>query len=150
MTSDAEIGRAFMHALWAGDLETCGAMMSGDARWHFQYGMPQADLAHGRVWPAREALARLVADLFGKFDPEGFAVTLTRVIASDGAVALEYEARGRTGRGDAYHNVYVTTLTIADGKVTDIRPYNDTAHMLRLLTDSAPAPPSPKEQDDES
>jgi ketosteroid isomerase-like protein len=133
MTSDADLGREFMEALWAGDQAGCAAMMSDDARWFFQLGMPQSDLGRGRVWPAREALARIVDDLFGKFDPNGFSITLHRVIASDGAVALEYEANGRTSQGKPYQNFYVTTLTIRDHKVSEVRPYNDTAHMLRLL-----------------
>ncbi len=135
MNNDRDIGLAFMQALWAGDLELCGAMMSHDARWHFQLGMPQSQLGKGRIWPAREALHRIVDDLYGKFDPEGFSVTPTHVIAEGGSVAVEYEASGRTATGLDYNNYYVTVLKIAYGKVVDIRPYNDTLHMMSLLGD---------------
>jgi ketosteroid isomerase-like protein len=135
MSSARETGIAFMQALWAGDSEACGALMSEDAKWYFQLGMPQAELGRGRVWPAREALQRIVDDLFGKFDPDGFTVTLTRIIADENAVALEYEANGRTAKGEVYQNFYVTALTVEGGKVTEIRPYNDTRHMLRLIGD---------------
>ena len=133
MTEDRVIAQAFMEALWAGDLETCGNMMSADATWHFQLGMPQAQMSRGRIWPAREALQRIVDDLFGKFDAEGFTVKLIRMLGDHGNIAVEYEASGRTGRGAAYQNYYVTVLSIGDGLVDEIRPYNDTAHTLTLL-----------------
>jgi ketosteroid isomerase-like protein len=124
-----------MQALWAGDLVTCGKMMSADAKWYFQLGMPHAQLGCGRIWPAREALKRIVDDLFGKFDPDGFAVSLTRLIGEYGTIAIEYQASGRTINGAAYENYYVTVITVDAGMITEIRPYNDTAHMLRLLGD---------------
>jgi ketosteroid isomerase-like protein len=135
MNSDRAIAQGFMEALWAGDLVRCGAMMSADCTWAFQLGMPQAQSGRGRIWPAREALQRIVDDLFGKFDSAGFEVQLTRLIGDQQVVAAEYEASGRTATGVTYHNYYVTVLTIADGLVTEIRPYNDTAHMLALLGD---------------
>ncbi len=124
---------AFMQALWAGDVETTDRLFAPDARWVFQYGMPQAQGSDGRVWPARDALARVIADLFGKFDPAGFVVTPTSLIGDGDLVAIEYQARGRTSRGLEYHNTYVTVLSIAGDHVLEIRPYNDTAHMLAML-----------------
>jgi ketosteroid isomerase-like protein len=135
LTADRATAQRFMAALWAGDLAACDAMMAADATWHFQLGMPQAQLGRGRIWPAREALQRIVDDLFGKFDPAGFTVTLTRIIGDEGEIAIEYSARGRTAKGADYENYYVTTLGLVGGLVTEIRPYNDTMHMLRLLSD---------------
>jgi ketosteroid isomerase-like protein len=122
-----------MEALWAGDLETCGNMMSPDAKWYFQLGMPQAQLGRGRIWPAREALKRIVDDLFGKFDSDSFTVTLTGLIGDYQHIAVEYAANGTTAKGAFYQNYYVTIITVNGGLVTEVRPYNDTAHMLRLL-----------------
>jgi ketosteroid isomerase-like protein len=135
MTEDQKIAKAFMEALWAGDMEKCGAMMSEDCLWYFQLGMPQAQIGPGRIWPAREALQRIVDDLFGKFDPDGFSVTITRLIGEQSVIAAEYEANGRTAKGADYQNYYITALIIKDGKVAEIRPYNDTAHMMNLLGD---------------
>jgi len=134
LTDDRAIALAFMHALWAGDLEAADTLLSADARWLFQLGMPQSrPPGPGRDWPARPAMKRIVDDLFGKFDPQGFVVTVTRTIAETGSVAIEYEACGRTGDGRPYQNYYVTLLRVADGKVTEVRPHNDTAHLLKLL-----------------
>jgi ketosteroid isomerase-like protein len=131
MMSDRNTALTFMTALWAADFETTDRLFSENARWFFQLGMPQA--AQTREWPAREALRQIVDDLFGKFDPDGFTVTPTRIIGENRDIAIEYEASGRTSAGTAYQNYYVTILTIEDGMVTEIRPHNDTAHMLRML-----------------
>jgi uncharacterized protein len=134
MNHDHSVALAFMQALWASDLAAASDLLSLDARWLFQLGMPQAKPpGPGRDWPARAAMQRIVDDLFGKFDPDGFKVTVTRTVAEAGSVAIEYEASGRTANGLPYANYYVTLLRIANGKVIEVRPYNDTAHMLDLL-----------------
>ena len=133
MTAAEETALAFMHALWAADLDACDALLTEDATWAFQLGMPQASIRDSRVWPAREALRQIVSDLFGLFDPQGFSVETTRVIAQDDNVAVEYQASGRTARGAEYRNFYVTLLRVCNGKVCDVRPHNDTYHMLETL-----------------
>ena len=72
MSDAGAVGLGFMQALWAGDLDKCDAMLTEGAQWYFQLGMPQAQGERGRIWPAREAMRSIVAELFGKFDPEGF------------------------------------------------------------------------------
>ena len=95
--------------------------------------MPQSQKGSGRIWPARSALRRLVDDLFGKFGPEGFSDSPARLIAEGDAASIEYVARGRVAHGQEYQNYYVTILTIRNGKVVEVRPHNDTAHMLLML-----------------
>jgi uncharacterized protein len=129
----ADTALAFMHALWAGDMDACDALLTEDATWAFQLGMPQATVRNSRIWPAREAMRQIVSDLFGLFDLDGFSVATTRVIAQGDSVAVEYQASGRTAAGAEYRNFYVTLLRVRDGKVCDVRPYNDTHHMLSLL-----------------
>ncbi len=86
--------------------------------------MLQVQLCRGRVWPAREATIRVVDDLFGNFDPDGFTVTLTRLIGEHGAIAIEYSANGRTPNGADYQNYYITLLAVDAGVITEIRPYS--------------------------
>lgn len=135
MTSDRDIAIAFMKALWAADFDATDALLTEDATWAFQLGMTQAHLRESRIWPAREAMRQIVEDLFGKFSHDGFSVTVSRIIAEGGDVAVEFEARGQTATGRAYHNHYVTLLRLRHGKICDVRPYNDTLHMLRSLLD---------------
>jgi uncharacterized protein len=129
----AETAVTFMNALWTGDMGAADALLTDDATWAFQLGMPQATIRDSRIWPAREAMRQIVSDLFGLFDPDGFSVEMTRVIAQDDNVAVEYQASGRTARGAEYQNFYVTLLRFRDGKVCDVRPHNDTLHMLGTL-----------------
>ena len=133
MTQAADVAVAFMHALWAGDMDAADALLTEDATWAFQLGMPQAEMREDRIWPARDAMRQIVFDLFGMFDPEGFVVQTSRVIANGFDVAIEYDASGRTAHGFEYRNFYVTLLRIRDEKVCDVRPFNDTRHMLRTL-----------------
>lgn len=130
MSVDRDTALAFMTALRAADLATTDAMMSEDAIWSFQLGMPQASLpAPGGSGPrAKHHAASL---------PTCSASSMPTASRSDDAddrrhprIAIEYEACGRTSRGTVYPNYHVTTLTIENGKLTEIRPYNDTAHML--------------------
>jgi hypothetical protein len=46
-----------------------------------------------------------------------FLLPPTRLIAEGDAVSIEYEARGRTTRGEAYQNCFVTILTVRNDKV---------------------------------
>jgi uncharacterized protein len=133
MRSPADTALAFMHALWAGDMDAADAMLTEDATWAFQLGMPQADMRDSRIWPARDAMRQIVADLFGKFDPEGFVVEVSRIIAQGADVAVEYHASGRTATGQDYRNFYVTILSVREGRVCEVKPYNDTLHMMRVL-----------------
>jgi uncharacterized protein len=129
----ADTALAFVHALWAGYMDACDALLTEDATWAFQLGMPQATMRDSRIWPARDAMRQIVSDLYGLFDPNGFSVKTTRVIAQDGSVAVEYEASGRTATGLQYAIFYVTLLRIRDERVCEVRPHNDTYHMRRML-----------------
>jgi uncharacterized protein len=133
VTAAGKTALTFMEALWAGDMDACDALLTDDATWAVQLGMPQAAMRESRIWPAREAMRQIVSDLFGRFDPEGFSVETTRVIEQGDSVAVEYQASGRTAGGAEYRNFYVTLLRVRDGKVCDVRPYNDTHHMLGML-----------------
>jgi ketosteroid isomerase-like protein len=74
VSGDKDLPFAFMKALWAADFDTTDALLSPDATWVFQLGMPQSQKGLGRISAARVALRQIVEDLFGKFDPEGFSV----------------------------------------------------------------------------
>lgn len=133
MSEAKRVALDFMRAFWRSDLDAAEAMLAPDATWVFQLGMPYA-AEGGRVWPLAEAMRRIVADLFTAFDPErGFAVELTSAIAEGGEVALEYSATGWIRGGAEYRNHYAARLTVRAGRVAELRPYNDTKHMLDAL-----------------
>lgn len=126
------VARTFMEAFWKGDLAAAELYLTADATWVFQPSMPYA--TENPVWPARAAMHRIVADLFGAFDPDaGFDVTVTHAFGDADEAALEYRATGRLADGRAYANIYAACFTVRDGKVAQIRPYNDTQHMFALI-----------------
>jgi ketosteroid isomerase-like protein len=99
VSGENDLAFVFMKALWAADFDKTDALLSPDATWVFQLGMPQSQKGLGRISAARVALRQIVEDLFGKFDPEGFSVAPTRLIAEGDAVSIEYEARVPMARG---------------------------------------------------
>lgn len=134
MSDAKQVALDFMSAFWRADLDAAEAYLAPDATWVFQPGMPYA-AEGGRVWALRPAMRRIVADLFTAFDPaRGLEVEVTSAIAEGGEVALEYTATGWTVAGREYRNHYAARLTVRDGLVAELRPYNDTKHMLDELT----------------
>lgn len=131
--TSTEVAHRFMRAFWDGDLAGAEEWLADDARWVFQPSMPYV-AEGGPVWSAREAIRRITADLFGAFDPAAnFQVIVTSMIGDGASAALEYHAEGRLIGGEAYANRYAACFTVHDGKVTEVRPYNDTKHMLALI-----------------
>lgn len=133
MKAAKEVATDFMQALWRGDVAEVDRLSTPDAVWVFQPGMPYA-AEGGRTWPLRDALRRIIDDLFSAFPEDtGFDVEVTSLIAEGDEVAIEYEARGTPRSGTPYHNVYAARLTVSDGRIASLRPYNDTRHMLESL-----------------
>lgn len=132
-SASTDVAHSFMRAFWDGDLARADEWLTDDALWIFQPSMPYV-AEGGAVWPAREAMRRITADLFGAFDPSAdFRVVVTSMIGDGASAALEYHAEGRLIGGGAYANRYAACFTVRGGKVAEVRPYNDTKHMLALI-----------------
>lgn len=133
-----DVALRFLRAFWAEDMDAARALLAPDARFLFAPSLPYAREAHpgarGRDWPARDALERIVADMFTVFAPPGLSVELTSLIADGAEVAAEYIARARTVNGKDYENSYAMRMTVRDGLIASLRPYTDT-RMLGLLID---------------
>lgn len=122
-----------MRAFWDGDLVGAEQWLTNDALWVFQPSMPYF-AEGGAVRSAREAMQRITADLFGAFYPAAdFQVTVTNMIGDGASAVLEYHAKGRLMGGEPYANRYAACFAIRDGKVAEVRPYNDPKHMLALI-----------------
>lgn len=133
MTPTRDTALRFMQALWAGDLDTTDAMFTPARSGISSAGVPQANLGLGLIWPARPARRQIVDDLFGKIRSRRLHRQCHSHVDDGESVAIEYQAEGRTARGEDYRNVYVTVLIVRDGRIAEIHPYNDTAYMLRML-----------------
>jgi ketosteroid isomerase-like protein len=128
---------AFLRAFWASDLEGSFAHLAPGARFRFAPSMPYS-AEKGRDWDAREALARIVADLFTTFDADGpLKVELTETIAEDREVVVGYTARGTVRGGRVYANDYLMRVSIDDnGLIAQLAPYNDTRLLLTLMMEN--------------
>ena len=125
---------AFLQAFWREDLETAFMHLAPDALFCFAPSLPYT-AERGREWPARDALERIVADMFTTFDADGpLAVTLTDTLAEGTDVMAAYTARGTVRGGRVYENDYVMRAGIgADVLIARLQPYNDTRHLWTLM-----------------
>lgn len=125
---------ALLQAFWREDLDAAFVHLAPDAVFRFAPSLPYA-AERGRDWPAREALARIVADMFTTFDADGpLSVTLTGTLAEGTEVIAEYTARGTVRGGRVYENDYVMRASIgADGLIARLQPYNDTRLLWTLM-----------------
>jgi ketosteroid isomerase-like protein len=124
---------ACLEALWRTDMEACFSHLAPDARFIFAPSLPYSE--KGREWDAREALQRIVDDLFATFDADGpLTVTLVGTLAEGREVAVEYTARGTVRGGRLYQNDYIMRASIGeDGLITRLMPYNDTRLLWSLM-----------------
>ncbi len=132
--SPAERAVAFLRAFWAADLPGSFAHLAPGARFRFAPSMPYS-AEKGRDWDAREALTRIVADLFATFDADGpLTVELTETLAEGREVAVGYTARGTVRGGRVYENDYLMRISINEaGLIARLVPYNDTRLLFTLM-----------------
>jgi ketosteroid isomerase-like protein len=125
---------AFLTAFWAADLDAAFVHLAPGATFRFAPSMPYA-AERGRDWDAREALARIVADLFATFDADGpLKVELTGTLVEGTEVAAQYTARGTVRGGRTYENDYLMRLSIDEaGLIARLQPYNDTRLLYSLM-----------------
>jgi ketosteroid isomerase-like protein len=61
---------------------------------------------------------------------DGLRMTVTSAIAEGDRVALEVVSRGELRNGRVYEQEYHMLMTIRDGKISAVREYLDTQHVL--------------------
>ncbi len=140
-TPGAHIGNAatalaWLEAFWRGDADAATALCAAQARFVFARSLP-----YPRQCPVAEAVTAIARDMFASFDPQGFAIDMHSVMSEGDEVAAEYSATGSTRDGRRYENDYVMKFSFdAEGRITRVQPYTDTAHLRDLLTPDAAAP----------
>lgn len=131
MTDPKQIALSFLQAFWDGEPAKGVALCTPDAVWTFQ-----KSLREPRSAGIAEAIDFLMTRLVGEFDPDsGYEVDVHHVVGDGDEVAVEYSARGKTRRGDIYHNDYVVRFTLRDGRIVSVRPYFDTHYVHKVLAD---------------
>jgi pyruvate/2-oxoglutarate dehydrogenase complex dihydrolipoamide acyltransferase (E2) component len=123
------LGLAFLQAFWDGDVGRGFALCAPDAKWRFQ-----KTLHAPQEVPVREAVSFLMSALVSGFAPDsGYQVQFRNAVAEGDEAAFEYDASGRTVRGELYSNNYLVRMTVRDGWIVSIRPYFDTHLVSRML-----------------
>jgi pyruvate/2-oxoglutarate dehydrogenase complex dihydrolipoamide acyltransferase (E2) component len=123
------LGLAFLQAFWDGDVERGFALCAPDALWRFQ-----KTLHTPQEVPVREAVKFLMDALVAGFAPDsGYSVQFLNAIGEGEEAAFEYNATGRTVRGETYANNYLVRVTVRNGWIVSIRPYFDTHLVSRML-----------------
>jgi ketosteroid isomerase-like protein len=119
-----ELARDIFVRLGRSDIPGAVALLSNDVTWSLP-GKTDQHPAAGN-YSKKE-----ITDLFERMisrTTDGLDFTFKSILAEDDTVALQMESRGELTNGRVYNNEYALLLRFADGKVVQVREYNDTLH----------------------
>lgn len=120
-----QLANEFFARFTANDIPGALETLSDDATWWIagKRGSSSAAGTHGK-----DQIARIFHAMNAKLK-NGLAMTVKSSVAEGDKVALEVESRGELINGRVYNNEYHTLMTIADGRITEVREYLDTQHV---------------------
>lgn len=132
MSTTAEVATSLMAAFADGDVETVKKLVSTDV--HLSHPMTT------KIWPfagereGRTALLEFLAGVskateFEKFEPVRMVVSGEHAIV----VLSEHIRVRKTGR--RVRHQYIQSLTVRNGKVVELRIYEDTAPIIAAIRD---------------
>lgn len=126
LESNKELAATLFSRFDANDLAGALDLLHDEAIWWIagKPGQQPAAGEHGKASIAK-LLRRMAAQL-----PEGLRMTVKSSLAEGDRVALEVESRGPLGNGRVYEQQYHFLLTIRDGKISAVREYLDTQHVV--------------------
>jgi hypothetical protein len=105
------------------------ALVAEDAIWTIPGSLPMSGVYRGRESIFRDYLGRHTDDF------EVISSEVTRAIAEEDTVVVEYHARGRTRRGRDYDTIYYYVVDLRDGKIGSVRQSFDTLYTRQTLYD---------------
>jgi len=116
----------FFSRLTASDIEGALAMMTDDATWWIA-GKAGTTPAVGTR--SKEQIARLFHYMMGQLK-NGLRMTVKGMISEGDTVAVEVESYGELTNGRVYNQEYHMLIVIREGKISAVREYLDTQHVL--------------------
>ncbi|QGZ95935.1 nuclear transport factor 2 family protein [Terricaulis silvestris] len=125
--ANVAVARQFYDCFSAGDLEGVMATMSEDARFRVP-GKPDEFGSAG--WYDKAKIRRLFELMISRLK-NGLRMEVLSVLADGDRVALEVASDGELENGRRYNNEYFVLFTIANGKIKEVREYNDTLHAYK-------------------
>jgi uncharacterized protein len=120
------IARDFLTRFTASDVDGALAGMTDDATWWIAGKAGQLPVVgtHDKT-----QIERVFRGMLGQLK-DGLRMTVTSAIAEGDRVALEVVSRGELRNGRVYEQEYHMLMTIRDGKISAVREYLDTQHVL--------------------
>ena len=109
------------------DHDTARTLMHDDATWTVPGDLPLSGVYRGKD--------SIFADFLGVHTDDFKEITseVTRMVAEDGTVVVEYHARGITKKDREYDTVYYYVVDVVDGKIAAVRQALDTQYAQRVL-----------------
>jgi uncharacterized protein len=126
--ANVAVARQFYDCFSTSDLEGVMATMSEEARFRVP-GKPDEFGSAG--WYDKAKIRRLFEFMIGRLK-DGLKMNVLDVMADGDRVALQVESRGELDNGRVYNNEYFVLMTITDGKIREVRDYNDTLHAYKV------------------
>jgi ketosteroid isomerase-like protein len=121
----------FMQLLSEGRVEPAAACLSGDIKWRIIATSRPGVFTRAQLVGAIQALIAASSD--GRF-----SMVPIGMIAEGEKVAVEAESVVNLNNGVKYNNKYHMLWTFKDGIAVECREYNDTAHVMAVLSGVLP------------
>lgn len=121
------VARRFYDCFSANDLEGVMATLAEDSRFRVP-GKPDEFRSGG--WYDKARIRRLFEFMMSQLE-NGLRMEVLSVLADGDRVALEVVSEGALQNGRRYNNEYFVLFTIRDGKIHEVREYNDTLHAYK-------------------
>jgi uncharacterized protein len=134
MTPTRTLIDTYMNALRTGDLPTLHATFAPGATWWLPGALPVSRTWHG----ADAILNEFLPTVMARLRPGSIEFTTNSITTTDDAAVVEWTVEATRLDGNPYKNDYIAIFEIADGHITAVREYMDTAVMEPLFAD-APA-----------
>lgn len=140
---EEEVAARFFDSLNQVDLETVTSLFHTDATWWTDTGSNRAagrqdeEAKPGHSWSLHGTLPigkklRAMENMPSAF-PKGLSVIPTGYYSSPPYVAVEAFSHGEFISGHLYQNRYLWLFLIRDQRISSLREYNDTAHVVEIF-----------------
>lgn len=124
---NVDVARRFYEGFTTNDIDAVMGTLADDARFRVP-GKPDELPAGG--WYDKAKLRKLF-DLMLSRLKSGLKMEVVSVMADGNRVALEVISEGELENGRRYNNEYFVLFKIVDGKIKEVREYNDTLHAYK-------------------
>ena len=127
MSSNFDLVKTFLEELGCGSLDKAIDFLSDDSKWAI------VQTSRGTTLSKGELGARL-GKMRASFRDNRLVLTPISCIEEGNRLAVELESSAQTILDAWYKNKYCVIFTIEDNKISDVREYNDSLHLVEVLT----------------